>query len=634
MEIETEYAVELFFPNSSFVQVYFEAIANAFDANADQISIRISTDRKRAAESTEITIHDNGEGFTDERYDRFRRLQKPNDAFHKGLGRLVYLCYFSQVEVTSVFQGKKRVFQFSKRFRGEEAKATLAGPSDRLGTTLRFRHFTGQRFKSQENVRPENLKERIVEQFLPLFHEWKKAGRGFQITIELDSAETVLGQSYLNSTTITPLDIPDFESATIQDPTLDIHDSIEMHYMFSESMGGKFVTAVCVDGRTIPRPLLKSTAIPANRSAIFLFKSKLFSGKSDSARQKLVLPDNITDQTLDRVLRREISKILNRKVPEISAKNADTKKHFEDRYPHLTGLFDEETVGIIDKNEAIKAAQDRFFDDQRTILESTSFNDSLFKKSLEVSSRTLTEYILYRQYIIDTLGKTTALDEEERLHNIFVPRRQVFKDDSFLEGIYNNNAWLLDDKFMTFRTILSEQRMQEVIAAITLQDDLVKDHGRPDIAMVFSADPSQQEKVDVVVVELKRRKVDAKESFYAITQLAQRAQKLIDHCPNIQRVWYFAIVEIDAEFTRLLQTYKWAPLVSKGKVYYQEFPVQRSDGREVPSPFYVLSYDAVINDAAARNHTFLEILRSAFKKHESREDSVHNDATSSPGNEI
>jgi hypothetical protein len=32
MEIETKYAVGLFFPNPTFAQIYFETVANALDA--------------------------------------------------------------------------------------------------------------------------------------------------------------------------------------------------------------------------------------------------------------------------------------------------------------------------------------------------------------------------------------------------------------------------------------------------------------------------------------------------------------------------------------------------------------------------------------------------------------------------
>ncbi|MDP1813243.1 MAG: hypothetical protein Q8K92_02220, partial [Leadbetterella sp.] len=124
--------------------------------------------------------------------------------------------------------------------------------------------------------------------------------------------------------------------------------------------------------------------------------------------------------------------------------------------------------------------------------------------------------------IIKRFSNFTKNDKEADIHNLIVPRYKQFHGDALIDGIYSNNAWLLDDKFMTFRTILSEAKMQEVISAITLSEDSVEDDGRPDISMIFSADPEQVEKVDVVVIEIKRRRVDDKEIPYAATQLVKR----------------------------------------------------------------------------------------------------------------
>ena len=384
--------------------------------------------------------------------------------------------------------------------------------------------------------------------------------------------------------------------------------------MLSQGGSGRQFTAACIDGRTIPIQLLSSNALPLGHTAIFLFESELFAGRSDSARQRLVLPQTIPEANLIRVLRREMSVVLDDKIPEIKEKNARTRQRFEDRYPHLTGLFEQDTVGIIDKDEAIEIAQHRFFKKQKEVLESDTIDDATYIKSLEVSSRTLTEYILYRELIIKRLREMTKDNREADVHNLIVPRYKRFHEDALVDGIYSNNAWLLDDKFMSFRTILSEVKMQEVIKAITLSDDAVTDDGRPDISMIFSADPAAEEKVDVVVVEIKRRTVDDKENPYAATQLVKRARKLVDHWPTIQRIWYFAVIEIDRALSDLLLDMRWTPLFSRGQVFYQDFQVKRADGVVVPTPVCLLSYDAVIEDAAARNHTFLEILKSDIKR--------------------
>ena len=176
-------------------------------------------------------------------------------------------------------------------------------------------------------------------------------------------------------------------------------------------------------------------------------------------------------------------------------------------------------------------------------------------------------------------------------------------------------AWLLDDKFMVFQTILSEKRMDQVIKAIELEEEAISDDGRPDIAMIFSSDPDTTSAVDVVVVEIKKKTSDEKENSYAINQLLQRAEKLVKHCSNIQRIWYYAVLEVNDSLATRLRQQKWAPLFSKGKVFYQEFETPDADNRYIPTPTFIMSFDAIVNDAETRNHTFLEILKEGMRKY-------------------
>jgi hypothetical protein len=56
MEIEIRNAVDLFFPNPNFQQVYFEAIANALDAGATEIQIFVKLRSFSAPESLRLVI--------------------------------------------------------------------------------------------------------------------------------------------------------------------------------------------------------------------------------------------------------------------------------------------------------------------------------------------------------------------------------------------------------------------------------------------------------------------------------------------------------------------------------------------------------------------------------------------------
>jgi phosphoglycerate-specific signal transduction histidine kinase len=91
MEINISNAVDLFFPNPSLETVYFEAIANALDANASEISISISIESFSNPNTLEIQIRDNGDGFTDRNFGKFSRVLESEEKTHKGIGRLVFL---------------------------------------------------------------------------------------------------------------------------------------------------------------------------------------------------------------------------------------------------------------------------------------------------------------------------------------------------------------------------------------------------------------------------------------------------------------------------------------------------------------------------------------------------------------
>lgn len=616
MDIETSSAIKLFFPNPSLALVYFEALANALDAGATEITIEISIQSFTAPETLNITVTDNGSGFTDESFARFKTLLKPKDGFHKGIGRLVFLNYFENIEISSKWEDNSRDFKFNSNFDGTALIKKLPSPVAN-STKITFTNFLKDKVKSYDDLKPDSLKTKIIEHFLPTLNDLRDRGVNFKFTICLETEESKNQKDFFScDVNITPSDLPEMTLIEIKNNSIDAYSGISMLYHIKETNGvPSLLTAVSIDGRTIPINLIQPTAIPHGYSVVFIFSSSMFHANADSSRQKLVLPEGVPESILYAVLRKEIGTVLGEKIPKISAANKDTQEQFEQRFPHLLGYFEESTVGLIDRDEALNDAQHRFFKIQKEVLQCESMSDAIYEKSLEASSRTLTEYILYREKIIARMKSMTDENSEAAIHNLIVPRRVDFDKDSMVSDVYQNNAWLLDDKFMTFRTILSEARMDKVIGAIRFDEEVSGESGRPDIAMIFSANPDDAIPVDVVVVEIKKKTDDEKENQYAINQLLDRATKLAEYCPNIQRIWYYAAIQISDTFSTRLRQQKWAPLFSKGKVFYQEFPTERPDKTIVPTPIFVMSFDAIVSDAESRNHTFLEILRSAMKHH-------------------
>ena len=107
MEVNIKQALKMFFSKSSFEMIYFEAFANALDANATKFNINISLSNYGELHNLIVTLSDNGVGFNDVRFGKFSKLFDVEEQSHKGLGRLVYLCYFDKVEVKSVFDNSR-----------------------------------------------------------------------------------------------------------------------------------------------------------------------------------------------------------------------------------------------------------------------------------------------------------------------------------------------------------------------------------------------------------------------------------------------------------------------------------------------------------------------------------------------
>ena len=207
---------------------------------------------------------------------------------------------------------------------------------------------------------------------------------------------------------------------------------------------------------------------------------------------------------------------------------------------------------------------------------------------------------------------------EVDLHNLLAPRFHTFSGDEFEKDAYINNLWVLDDKFMTYEHVLSEADMKKVIGHLNPSSANNGDDDRPDIAIFFSRDPSEDgEKFDMVIVELKRLGLTPEMNSIVELQLDKRTQLLSEHYGNrIQRAWYYGIVEMTDEYRMHLKNNEYKPLFSHGNVYYKVKPVFRNlqDEVGVIQHSYILDYKSIIEDANARNSAFLRILKDKFSQ--------------------
>lgn len=614
MKINPKKAISHFFPNPCYEQIYFEAVANSIDAAATKIEIRIEIESFERPDTLMVTISDNGVGFSDDNFRKFSSLLEVESLDHKGLGRLVFLEYFHQVDVVSHFGGsKQRSFRFDQDFDGDSQVAIAE--NEPSGTTLTLSGFAGEKIKTYNYLRPSEIKVALINHFFPRLFGLKKDGQSLEIDIELVAQVPNLDKEFVSDKkSLTLADLPKLTETSIADGEIDLFQSINISYSVSNDISRprSLTTAICVDGRTVPYELASPDCVPHGYQLLFLFSSDFFKGKTDDARQRLDLPAGVSERALKRLLRGEMNRIISEAVPRVQEENKTICAALDSNYPHLSGYFSEDTVGLIIKDEAVRGAQEKFLADQKAVLECPDLDDETYEKALDVSARVLVEYILYRTRIIAKLKSMDAGNNEGEIHDVIVPRRRTHRRCDIAADIYNCNVWLLDDKYMSYATVLSDQTMRDVIREIAVQGE--GDDSRPDITMVFSGDPEGGKPVDVVVVELKKHGVGLAKKEEAISQLRQRARLLLKHYPNqINRIWFYAVTDIDEEFKRSLREDRFVELFSRGTLFYKQQPILLDNDRELFVDLYVMTYEGMIGDAEIRNSTFLNILKDGIR---------------------
>lgn len=608
MEVKLSQAVKMFFGNSSLEMVYSEAIANSLDAEATNIQISIYSKSYQEVNTLTIEIKDNGIGFTNERYKKFCRLFDADEDTHKGLGRLVYPCYFEDIQIESIYDDKnKRKFTFTEEL-NENSSEIISVENKKRGTIIRMNNYTHKKLKKYDFVKPKYLKNKILEEFYPRLFQLKQKNIEFNIKFEAN-IENIPSEETLSSN-----DIPDLIKVELGS-SINLIDKFDLYYHIEKVSpdNTSLIAAVAVDERTKSVDIIDKENIPNGYKMVFLLFSDWFIGKIDFSRQNLKISEKEM-KSIQNMFRKQVALIIEKEIPDLKERNKRTKNNLVNKYPHLSGYFKDENVGYSSRADILKKAQEDFFKDQKNLLEATSLTDEQFEKSLEISSRALTEYILFRQLTIEKLKKSTDKNSEAELHKLFATMKVRFDKENSVNDLYINNAWLLDDKYMTYEIVLSDKEMGDLVKVITEGENTERNDDRPDIALVFSKNPDDNMPFDVVIVELKKRGISIEENMKVVTQLDKRARKLMKYYKNkIQRIWYYGIIEFNDEVELQLDG-EYTELYSSGKMYYREKPItiQKDPKITLPIGIFIWDIDAVINDADARNSAFLNLIKSKF----------------------
>ena len=198
MDVNVSNAIKLFFSNTSLEMVYFEAIANAIDANATKIDISIKIESYSSPETLTVTIKDNGNGFTDKNFAKFSKLLEIEEESHKGIGRLVFLNYFKKVDIQSTYDNKKRTFLFNNAFKGDNKLTDVLSKENE--TILVFNNYLLERIKSYDYLKPAAILKSIQLHFFPLLYSLKIREIDLKISVKLETKESNLQYDFFSDT--------------------------------------------------------------------------------------------------------------------------------------------------------------------------------------------------------------------------------------------------------------------------------------------------------------------------------------------------------------------------------------------------------------------------------------------------
>lgn len=463
----------------------------------------------------------------------------------------------------------------------------------------------------QSNIDVAFLKKKILAHFYLRLFQLKEENKNIIIYIRslIDRKE--------KESIISTDDIPDFKTMPIKDEDVGALFTDMKLYYFVEKLdkykASNVVTAINVEGRTYSQNFITKEFFHSGYDMVFLLISKNFNGMAEPNRENIVLSES-NKQLFRNIFIKYISRIINEMFPNIAEAQTKKKNALTEKYPHLYSYIDADSVGYMQQSEVLGKAEDRFFHDQKEILNTEDLNSEQYEKAKNISALSLTQYVLFRQRVIDKLKTLDTYNKEEEIHNLLCPRYKALDGKESNNDLYRQNLWLIDDKFMTYRNALSEKEMTDLFKILDPETEVIST-GRPDIAIVFSANPAISDKFDVIIIELKREGIDIDKAIGVERQLKDRARELYKHFGNkIQRMWFYGIIDITDEVELNLDGYR--PLYSTGKMLFSQRDVKVSLNPEltISVGIFLLDYKALIGDAEKRNATFLSLIQNTFSE--------------------
>ncbi|MFI3241236.1 MAG: ATP-binding protein [Alphaproteobacteria bacterium] len=633
--VDTLTAVNRLNKKVHFLQPLFEAISNSLEAGATEISVNLEANEKILVDIpkkiTGFSITDNGEGFTVENQESFKTLWTTHklDIGCKGVGRLTWLRVFQKATITSYLNNSVVSIIFDKSFDPKKhITKNNCEKTTATKTTIHFENITDKYYNETVDHRVEANLEKIYDivekHLLVKLSLLKKEGKSFSITLCLD------GDSFeITNNTIPELLEKDFK---IIDSNKNEH-LFKLYYNFFNNAKKQKYLYYCANNRIVNefQDSVSPASLPNNDSVIMLLTSEYLDERVNDERNEFTLSLSNNNPTLSdpipfpkitSFLKIAVQELILNEYPIVSENNLEIITKAIDKAPYLAKYIREDEEIIKTEKAVIENAKKKYETEKETIknkfssmLKKNYVDDKIFYQAItsirDIAARELGEYIHYRQQIIEGLKKLSNKNEEiEKLvHNLFMNMKsESINEDISMLNVYDSNLWLLDDKFLSYTYAASDKKINSILKQHNLDIDKNNGSKAPDLA-VFYSNKENTTDLTCVLVEIKPFGISADKKYAGLRQVRKYVNIFYENNKNIKSFWAYLITKIDDEFKDELNRDGFKPLFSTAnghKIFIKYFP------DETP-PIYleVICVDAIIQDAEARNKSFLDILKQS-----------------------
>jgi len=580
-----------------------EAITNSIHAGARNIAVDLVFSEKnyelfQGAERKvleKISIIDDGEGFTSENLDHFDEIctSHKDDIGGKGVGRLSFLKYANHVKIRSQLKNELIEFVYTPDFKLEDVKRSVNSGANSTCILL-------SDLKNQINTQVKNLVNSTCDDVKLLLFLKNQQGHSVDIRFTHNSKQEFSEDFNFSGKDVVALEQKEFE----------MEGTKFKCYLFRDKPPAKGVAAMlCADNLCIEEILI-SKRFDVCRYSIFI-TSDYFSRRSNMERQELVIPK--TDEEADLVSPISREKLMPRiqeeclamidgyakgDIEQFKTNNIEKlKKH----YPYINTASLGGNAALLDADEVVKTYRAQQARQEDSLVEALEEGKTVsWDEVSHLASADLARYIVHRALVIDSLEKMPTDSAEIVIHNAILPKKSDGSD------LRENNVWLVDDKFLSYSSIHSDDVLSKIIHQVDASFES-KENRKPDIAAFFSKD-SENQPNKLVIIEFKKPYADVFENSKSLTQCRFYASELVDAIPTVLEVFAFAIVDIDDKFYRELKQTNFRDVFSlKDRVVYNDFKIGKNEA--IPLHQYVMPASALLKDAKARNRVFEEVLQ-------------------------